>query len=1462
MAPSVTTLQSRVLINATQSYITPGSSQASSPAPPQTTQRTQGTEVVEDSFKDGDKAKQVKPPRPSTTAPVDDDDDLYSISPRREAADHAIVTTQQSRDEKIQDADDDDSERKHHTNQDQAAAIAKAALAAELDNTRVEQGIFPAFTPPQKLKLLTQRTSEPDTLKPTFQKTDPVEHSMSSRGGDRAQSSTSRKPEPTSQTSAMVSARKSGSDAAPPTSTQATGKKSTLEALMAKKGLSSKPQSLSSAMDSQPDASLKSMTAKTQSKAFSPVKQTAKTAIASTDREETSQGKKAVSRSSNSQIAPAEPSNSKRTSLRESVQVETSRTEAAEPSAATHQDVSMQEDSLNNASTATQEQGKKGKLKKPSLSGNGKAKKVADDPADSEVLETRAVKEIRKPSRPVDSQPSRQTQPSEHEDGEDGNEEQSQPRKRGKGALPSISKRPARTQRKQAESSQAGEPDSDFELTTSSPKKRDGRKTKDTQATKKAAPKAKSTKPTTRVTARITRAQAADAQTQKPPSDDVGSGQASPARKETKPAKNTQQGKSVVAEAVVKAGTKRKSQARAVDEPDEVEDDSLTVEAEPLPQKKAALGKGKSKVESPVSKSKGDQASRKQPTRVSPRQVMPGGSQENAIELSDGHQSSSPLPPSPAAEPKRQTQIQAQEDSPSRNTRSRARTPANIPSSPPTQPQYGMQHLDPISATARSRKTAIIGFGKDGPRNQGTLSGKTPGSRSARGNHSPMRSTKVPLADGRKTDVARGKRASSVATTTRTARTNKSAAPSNVADDVGDALAGLRGKTNVAQDVGDALSDLKEMVTKDPVIATASKQKTISAVDAIEPKQKTVPAADPQPQDDYDDGFVNIDDYEETTLFEPDVQETRSPKPLSFNRSASQLAMPPPTKVPAKSTRPAVLAAQDDDETRAPAEVVPKTSGAKRAREPDTTAERATKRTKASEMPAPQQEAAVTRASVATGKQKITAPKEDTPIPRKETTAVVESVKETSRKRARGAEVLHESSEKRVKLASKPSEERPAKVPAPVQETMTHQASSSKRESRAGRRPVQRRQTSQNSQTVDMGGSPVPPDMEVMGQNTVLETFSQQAGLSPDVSSELPMAFGQPFEARARTASQHSNSSDAFRPPPSHQAGVLSSNVKPRPAAPEAESAIIPRVSLRDLESLNRRSPLAQAEDPFNSSQDGASQNESQRSEPRVSRISNLDAVTKRFDLFGDKFEHRDPIKKEKKKSIFARVKSPPRPSPPAPVITNGYIRSTQKHHDQLRKMARPHQRPQPEPEEEDPDKTLVNDDDEDEAAQEVDQDQQAALEEYDEHDEEASTVADEMGLSGLASDDLMSWCKTLRPHQLNLFEELLKCSHRITQFFTEQENNIERTLAEQHEMGLHVIEQDELLRAKKYEQLKEKLSRTKFESKKDIKAQQEQMKKNLSARAKEKSARIIAMGLREQGNRELEALLEGLVAS
>ncbi|EMC91248.1 hypothetical protein BAUCODRAFT_319786 [Baudoinia panamericana UAMH 10762] len=235
-----------------------------------------------------------------------------------------------------------------------------------------------------------------------------------------------------------------------------------------------------------------------------------------------------------------------------------------------------------------------------------------------------------------------------------------------------------------------------------------------------------------------------------------------------------------------------------------------------------------------------------------------GATQDNAITLSDRIEPSSPLQP----------EAETAHDVPTEPEKSHRsiKQAAEIPQTPAAiKPSLPANHTDidedpRLLVDEAPRRSAIIAFDRTGPRNQGTRSAKKGVPDLAwtkHSSHSAARSTMAPEAFS----VHAGSHAhrqngpSSAAISMRTTKPYFTARPSNVANNVNDALAGF-------------LSKAKSSV---PMPVRARSRRTAPSPLAQEPPQNHAKAVHG------DDGYLHVDNLNDTTMVEQEATQITEP---------------------------------------------------------------------------------------------------------------------------------------------------------------------------------------------------------------------------------------------------------------------------------------------------------------------------------------------------------------------------------------------------------------------------------------------------------------------------------------------------------------------------------------------------------------------------------------------------------
>ena len=493
-----------------------------------------------------------------------------------------------------------------------------------------------------------------------------------------------------------------------------------------------------------------------------------------------------------------------------------------------------------------------------------------------------------------------------------------------------------------------------------------------------------------------------------------------------------------------------------------------------------------------------------------------GTSEQDAIVLSD-RQVSSPfrktlppqyeenLPLAPADETDEQAKSKGQAP----------KTPKTFPSSPPVAAgQMTRRSPAGLVDAGAVKKTAIVAFDKSGPRNQGSLLVKNHVPESVTLNRISLPQAAPPQASSASSlarlEARPGNGPSSATTSMKSYRAKRHAPPPNVAGNVADALDAFKNKPAHAP-VGKAMIEL-------------------SPVKGIPQHELTANASERPHEDDAD--YLNIDDFEGTTLVNGEQPAEHRAEPISIVKSTnSQAAMPPP----------AFKASELEKPHRAPTVPAMVESGP-------------------SASPLKRTQTAATR-----------------PVVKR--TAQVEPIEEPAPKRMRTASVV---------------EEEPARVPErpyPTEATLNVQRNSALSQQgikhhaapvkRASRKPS--RQISQGSQKVDISGSPVPQGMVLQGDATALETYSQQANLSSDA------VLGNIVITRNSTrlpnvAQTRAHVEQNLQP---RELGVLHSNAKPVPTVPDEQSkSSITIVRTDPKQPLVKDQIKVPLNDPFTSSEE------------------------------------------------------------------------------------------------------------------------------------------------------------------------------------------------------------------------------------------------------------------------------------
>lgn len=519
-----------------------------------------------------------------------------------------------------------------------------------------------------------------------------------------------------------------------------------------------------------------------------------------------------------------------------------------------------------------------------------------------------------------------------------------------------------------------------------------------------------------------------------------------------------------------------------------------------------------------------------------PRQKV-GSSQALAITIEPDSRSGSSISPSPRRPMNTKSNVTAQDMSRS-NDIGRPQTPEMMPSSPPGSGRESVY-------TLANDKPTIIAFSRQGPRNQGMSSAKKdPGSAAASKVFSDYKSAKA----GTPGDYAK---------------------PSGLATQLfpPSSQHALKQPTEVT-----GVAEPSNVSTgEDNVFAAFTKNgKNKSLATMLRKLSSTTKEL---AEEDQDDGFAVIDDFEGTALINDSEQPT-----------ASQIAMPPP-KVETKQKK-----AQKIADTSIP---MPKKSTAKsiaannktrpiparKAANVSTTEEDKIPSSAKSTMTLSTKDGAHT-----TGLLEI--------VSRQRPTKTLPTDHDTRSKHLKDQMAVQPSQQVQKRGSTEPHAGSPSKktrvshenkgIIPKAKPTRVREASDSqtmpttdhvKRLDRRKSGPSRR--ATREAQGVDILGSPYPKDLEVPMQTTALEVFSQQTGLLSDqmVSSDAAVVGRLDLKAVPSMV-------------PTTKAALMSSNGKPIPAPPQESSKAVTRIASGPLaEQLIAAKRVQTSEDnPFTSS--------------------------------------------------------------------------------------------------------------------------------------------------------------------------------------------------------------------------------------------------------------------------------------
>lgn len=818
------------------------------------------------------------------------------------------------------------------------------------------------------------------------------------------------------------------------------------------------------------------------------------------------------------------------------------------------------------------------------------------------------------------------------------------------------------------------------------------------------------------------------------------------------------------------------------------------------------------------------------------------------------------------------------------------KTPAaRIGSSPPTmgghQPGESL-----LNTAARAKKATVINFGTSGPRNQGALPSNTPGPRSTIASRPPK---KIPLADAHVSD-AKHSRASMPPVKAPEFRSQPKGhsepwSPSFVAS--GKKVFRPAPSSNVANNFGDALAGMFKPKTAVQPHAARSREH----------------GADKEQQQHVDlvDDFLVLDDEarsdcrskaedrtsahstarkpvsppkEVKESLEPDIlrtEESTSRKSIESVLAPEQVSVAPQAELlPARDTvvpvkegplklrsqvKQVECSAPDGQQSTVEPVNMKKTYG-RNAHNPADTQQKEVKEeqalkaghmklSKASKsdeamlppLPRPQQHQPgrtartdrppiADRRAQASPKPVIEIATKDSP--KRKAATDVEPVNDRRTKRVKVADG------DRVKVGETAAARQQPSLRANSQAKQTARTSQHFGKAGAG---ANVRQPSQASRTVDFNGSPAPSDMELRDAETVLENYSQQTNLSSDHATAPPKKL---HESTAYYMRQEEVTDAHLSRQPDRLTEPLSSNSKPVPAPPNAESRALERVRVTDKQSrqlLEKSDNASILQDPFNDLQ-GLRHARSQpvRSELRLENVVaeqshnmqwlDADAELEKFAAAVKAKTKERTIKPTMKQSpvratmprakqlaiqhfspqavadhVAVNAVTSKEPTRPGMKQQMNYIRNVDTHpvfteRDEL-------------------DETLVDHRD-------------SVREQYEKHeslnDQDTAPIASLDGPTCVHWEDPMlddydlldppDFATLLKPHQLDLFDELVKCAQRLTMEMVHGENDTEHWLEQYHLRDQRMIEYHREKQAKHLLQLRADLKQKKQERMRELK--------------------------------------------
>lgn len=394
------------------------------------------------------------------------------------------------------------------------------------------------------------------------------------------------------------------------------------------------------------------------------------------------------------------------------------------------------------------------------------------------------------------------------------------------------------------------------------------------------------------------------------------------------------------------------------------------------------------------------------------------------------------------------------------------------------------------------------------------------------------------------------------------------------------------------------------------------------------------------------------------------------------------------------------------------------------------------------------------------------------------------------------------------------------------------------------------RKVSHGSQTVDRQGSPVPQDMIVQDTETVLETYSQQAGM---LSESVPASLERAYRDSTPHQDEGAAPEDGLDHPTSHESGPLSSNAKAVPASPQADSKAMSRVKVSEPEIqrfFGKPNAISTMNDPFTRSEERRENEGKQQTQHALAAHPTSFAEllptqpSKREDTAIALASKHEPRTIHHPLSSMSQHKVPPAISA-RPAQVSELALMLDQEVCKLQEYTAAAQL-----EEEDLEKTLVEHEDSFQDQTLVSGDVLM----------KSSSLAPSISQPEIKPDDIVDWSASLKTHQMNLFDELVRCAQRLTIALIEQERATERTLGEYHRRRLVIVEQEEKLRIKHHQQLLRQLRQKRADKKRSMEVLSNRIDSMMGTYQVERRQHKTQSATQQLATREMEESINGLV--